>query len=132
MTKQNCRFYVYIMLNLFTMVSPNDASILQIINVSAHPIDVIIQPYEGGENPDYPEIHKIVHPNKTIVTQIEPKQLGKPETFSVIGKVNFYSLSERCTELDFKRNYIITLAHKIDGGVRCFATEATHNENSKE
>jgi hypothetical protein len=99
------------------------ASILQIINAADLPIEIIIQPEEGTEGPDFPEIHKIVQKDQILIMELDRKQLGKVDTYSVTGKVNFYTLSDRCINLDFKKDYIITLSHKLEGGVRCVAIE---------
>ncbi len=108
--------------------TPSHGSILHIINAAQLPIEVIIQPEEGNDGPDFPEIHKIIHADRLLSIEIDRNQLGKVESFSVIGKVNFYAISDRCVNLDFNKDYILTLSHKLHGGVSCLAVETPkHN-----
>lgn len=93
-------------------------------NVNA-PVEVIIQhdsesELMAKETPlDSPEIKDVIEAGGEKIYEITKTETSYNKKFSIIGKVNFYSLSDRCSGLTVNQDYNVILNPKENGGVKC-------------
>lgn len=121
------------------LLSEVQASRLMVKNNVSAPVEVIIQhDSESGlmatDTPlDSPEIKDIIGAGKQKTYEITKKETSYSKKFSIIGKVNFYSLSDRCSDLEVNKDYNIILNPKENGGVVCSYTliEASADKPAK-
>lgn len=110
---------------LLSCCQETQASKLLVINNESNPVEVIIQPDNeagsaGSATPvDGPEIKVVLEKGAQKLIEVSKDALGYPKKISVIGKVTLYSLSQRCSGLDIKKDYEIMLDPIPNGGVFC-------------